>query len=227
MHPFPVGRKDARPATVRDQRGMSRSRRSRHYRIRSESVRCAPSGGWSVRAGRGRPSRGCSASMQSHTDRRVGGPVNLGAVSLRGRPGRGESQIRDRARPEARLKQCAPRSTQSRPHNGSAFALPAIASDIDCSGSDRRQTGSRAQNALWRSVLERRGVSRAAASSIGSCWSGCSQISAERGAAAAIPRAWRRRQPARPTTGSGSCARTQRCRRWRRSERSGRPGARR
>ena len=53
MHPFPVGRKDARPATVRDQRGMSRSRRSRHYRIRSESVRCAPSGGWSVRAGRG------------------------------------------------------------------------------------------------------------------------------------------------------------------------------
>ena len=29
---------------------------------------------------------------------------NLGAVSLMGRPGRGESQIRDRARPEARLR---------------------------------------------------------------------------------------------------------------------------
>ena len=35
-----------------------------------------------------------------------------------GRPGRGESQIRDRARPEARLRRCAPRSTHSRTNDG-------------------------------------------------------------------------------------------------------------
>ena len=38
-----------------------------------------------------------------------------GAVSVMGRPGRGESQIRDRARPEARLRPCAPRSTRVTP----------------------------------------------------------------------------------------------------------------
>ena len=54
---------------------------------------------------------------------RVGGPVNLGAVSLIGRPGRGESQIRDCARPEAQLKRCAPRSTQHRCRRGTARRL--------------------------------------------------------------------------------------------------------
>ena len=66
-------------------------------------------------------------ALRMGADRRVGGPVNLGAVSLMGRPGRGESQIRDRARPEARLRRCAPRSTQSRPHDGFArWSVPEV-----------------------------------------------------------------------------------------------------
>ena len=60
-----------------------------------------------------------------HAEGRVGVPVNLGAVSLMGRPGRRESQIRERARPEARLKRCAPRSAQRGKRAGLRRGKPA------------------------------------------------------------------------------------------------------